>query len=49
MGVIHLLRAHAEMFPDSKWLSPAERAWISRPDDKFENYGYEVEHPGRKQ
>lgn len=48
MGVIHLLRTYAGMFPDSKWISPAERAWLSRPDDQFEDYGYEVERPNRK-
>lgn len=47
MDVIHKLRAFAHMFPDSKWLSPPEREWLKRPDDKFEDYGYEVEHPNK--
>ena len=48
MDIIHLLRAHAALFPDSKWLTPSERAWLSRPDDKFEDYGFEVERPNGK-
>lgn len=47
MDVIHELRAFAHMFPDGKWLSPTEREWLNRPDDKFEDYGYEVEHPNK--
>ncbi|MBE5782253.1 MAG: leucine-rich repeat domain-containing protein [Clostridiales bacterium] len=47
MDVIHELRAFAHMFPDGKWLSPTEREWLKRPDDKFEDYGYEVEHPNK--
>ena len=46
--VIHLLRNYAEMFPESKWLSPDERAWLSLPDDKFEDYGFEVEYPNKQ-
>ena len=45
--MIHELRAFAHMFPDGKWLSPTEREWLNRPDDKFEDYGYEVEHPNK--
>lgn len=47
MGVIGDLRAYAKLFPDSKWLSPTERAWLNRPVDKFEDYGYEVERPNK--
>lgn len=38
MSVISRLRAYAQLFPDSKWLSQSERDWLNRPDDDFEIY-----------
>ena len=45
MKVINELRAFAHLFPESKWLSLTEREWLDRSDDRFEDYGYEVDHP----
>lgn len=35
MTAIQQLRAYALLFPDSKWLSPAERAWLDQPYETF--------------
>lgn len=35
MTAIQQLRAYAFLFPDSKWLSPAERAWLDQPYETF--------------
>lgn len=39
------LRAYAHLFPESKWLSPTERTWLDRPEDQFEDWGFEVQLP----
>ena len=33
--VIECLQKYAKLFPRSKWLSEAERAWLNRDDDAF--------------
>lgn len=35
MDAIARLRAYAALFPDSKWLTDAERGWLFRPDGRF--------------
>lgn len=35
MSVVSALRKYARLFPQSKWLSPSERAWLERPDTDF--------------
>lgn len=35
MEIIKLLRVYAKLFPEGKWLSPSERAWLSREDQEF--------------
>ena len=40
MTAIEQLRAYALLFPDSKWLSGAERIWLNRDDDDFVIYNY---------
>ena len=41
MTTIQQLRAYALLFPDSKWLSPAERAWLDQP---YETFFYKLTH-----
>lgn len=36
MAAISCLQFYAELFPDSKWLSASERAWLDRPWYEFE-------------
>ena len=40
MNIINHLRNYAKLFPDSKWLSEAERIWLNRDDDDFVIYNY---------
>ncbi len=35
MRVIEQLRRYAKMFPESKWLSASERAWLDRDYYEF--------------
>ena len=35
MTAIEQLRSYAALFPDSKWLSASERAWLNRPYEDF--------------
>lgn len=43
MTAIKQLRCYAELFPDSKWLSASERAWLNRPyEDLFYKMAFEI-------
>lgn len=48
MDVIYRLHAFTDLFQDSKRLSPAECAWLNRPDRKFREEDWEEEYPTNK-